>query len=215
MAIKRLSTPLDLGKELGVAKESPTTGGSEVYEFSLDSEAVLISLFVAATSGDVNVSVNTEGAQGQDVEVIVFPTITAPTSELLLRKTASVLRKVRVYITYTGACTYDIRARGVSGGASSFKILGNSNILMSQIDASTTPIALIPASLTDRASVAIKNYNTTGVLFLGGTAGEADPTIGWPVGPQESYVVDVSAGQEIYGRSDAGTIDVRLSETGG
>ncbi len=215
MAIKKLNTPLDLGKEVQVVKTSVVSAGSQTYELSIDAESVLISLFVNATAGNVDVQVLTEGATGHDVEVITFPTVTAPTTDLLLRKAASVLRKIRVKITYTGSAEFEVRARGVTAGAASFKLIGNNDLKMSQIDVSTTATSLISASLTDRASVAIKNYNTTGVLFIGGTTGEASTTSGWPVGPQESYVVDVAAGQEIYGIADSGTIDVRISETGG
>lgn len=213
--IKILTSPLDLGKEIQVASKSVMAANSETYELSIDAESVLVSLFVNTTAGDVDVNVTTEGKEGHDVDIINFPTVSAPTTDLLLRKAASALRKIRITITTTDAAEYEVRVRGVTAGAASFKLIGNENIRMSQIDIGTTATALIPASLTDRASVAIKNYNITGVLYLGGTAGEATTSEGWPVGPQESYVVDVAAGQAIYGVADSGTIDVRVSETGG
>lgn len=125
MAIKKLATPLDLGKEIQVEKTSVSGATSETYELSLDAEAVLVSLFVNTTSGDVDVSVLTEGATGYDVEAFAFPTVSAPTTDLLLRKSASVLRKVRIVVTTTDSAEFEIRARGVSAAAASVTIEGS------------------------------------------------------------------------------------------
>lgn len=216
MITKKLATPLDLGKELQIANESVTAAGSMEYEFSIDAESVLVSLFVNATGGDVDVQVFTEGASGNDVEVITFPTISSPTSELLLRKAAAVLRKVRIRVTYTGTATFEIRARGVSAGAASVAIEGSANFAVSQTDITTTASTLIPASLTDRRGILVRN-NSTGsqILYLAETLAKATTAVGYPIPNGGNITIDLQAGAEIYAVADAGSIDVRIVEVGG
>lgn len=207
--------PLKLGKEITVLNKTAPAAGSDEVSFIIESDTVLVSLQASVVTGDLDVDVFTEGTDGVQVRTINFPTLTAPTTDLVLRKASATMQKIVVKVTYTGSCSFIIRARGTATGEASFRILGNNDLLMSQKDVSTTAVSLIAAGLTDRSSVAVKNNNTTGILYVGGSAGEATTTDGWPVGPQEVFVVDIAAGQELYGIADAGTIDVRLSESGG
>lgn len=217
MAVKILNTPLDLGKEVRVVQNSPTAAGSEIYQLSLDAEAVLVSLYVSATSGDVDVNVTTEGAEGQDVEVITFPTISAPVTELLLRKSASVLRKIRINVTYTGSCSFEIRARGVSAAASSVVIEGASDFSVTQKDITTTATTLLAASLTDRRGILVKNNNigSAEVLYIANTLAKATSAVGFPIEVGGNLSLDLQAGSELYAISSSGTIDVRIVEAGG
>jgi hypothetical protein len=114
MTIVNLNTPLDHGKELQLAKESITSANTCTYAFSLDAEAALLSIFVSATTGDVNVQVFTEGSDGTIANLYTFPTISSPTSELILKQIVPPLRKLRVKVTCTDTATFELRARGVS-----------------------------------------------------------------------------------------------------
>lgn len=208
-------SPLKVGKEVVLLEGSLSGTGTKETLISLDADTILISVQASVVTGTLKVDAYTEGTDGVRTNIISFPELTAPTTDLVLRKAAATMQKVYLVVTYSGDSTFHIRGRGTSTGAASFKILGNNDLQMSQMDVTTSAAPLVSAALTDRASVAIKNYSTTLTIFLGGTAAEATPANGWPVGPQEGYVVDVAAGQEIYAVTTSGTADVRISETGG
>jgi len=217
MGVKvKTSNPLSQGKEAQIFNESPTEAGTMTEYISVDADTVLFSLQASVITGTLKVNVYTEGGDGATVKTIDFPILSSPTVDLLLRKASATMQRVKVEVIYTGACSFIIRARGTATGEASFKILGANDLVTSQFTVTTTVGPVITASLTDRATVVIKNYNlSSGTLFIGGTALQATVAEGYPVGPQESFVVDVQAGQEIYGVADAGTIDVRIAETGG
>jgi hypothetical protein len=216
MAVRNQSLgPLKQGHEITALSDSPTAAGSDEIIFVIQADTVLISLQASVVSGTLKVEVFTEGDKGAEVKTIEFPELSAPTSELLLRKASATMQKVIIRATYTGSCTYIVRARGTGTGEASFRILGSNNLTTSATTATTTAGAIVTAALTDRATVVIKNYNTTGTVFLGGTLAEASTTDGYPVGPQEAFVIDLAAGQEIYGITDSGSVDIRIAETGG
>lgn len=202
MTIKRLATPIDLGKELQVVKTSVAAASTEIYEFSMDAEAVLISLYVGSTSGDVDVSVFTEGATGNQTEVITFPTVSATTAEMLLRKSASILRKVRVQVTTTDAASFEVRARGVSAGAASVQIAGASSIQVTRTAVTTSPSILITSTLLDRQGILIENISDLtapiGTLYIAETLAKATTSAGHPIRPGGNFSVDVKAGGELY-----------------
>jgi hypothetical protein len=217
MAIKvKTAGPLTQGKEIQVMKESPTSAGTQSIMFSVDAETVLVSLAVVTTAGDLDVKVYTQGGDdGQELNIISFPTISAPTTTLVLKKAAQTLQRVRVEATYTGSCSFVIRVRGISGGTADVRILGASNASATATVITATPGAIVPASLTDRKGVVIKNNNTSGILYLGFSMAEAAIATGYPVGPQEALALDVDSGVEVYGVSDSSPIDIRLLEAGG
>ena len=215
--IAHTAGPLTQGKEVQVLKAAPTAADTTSVRFSLDAETVLISLAIVSTAGDVNVKVFTQGGEdAQELEIIAFPTITAPTTSLVMKKAAQALQRVRVEVICTGACSYNIRARGISGGAADDRILGATTATASRINVTTAPLAIVPVALTDRSGVVVKNNNlTAGKLYLGFSAAQAVTTVGYPVGPQEALALDVDAGVAVFAIADAGIIDVRLLEAGG
>lgn len=206
--------PLDTGKTITVLSKNESTAGTESQTFTIDSEAVLFSLYVTSVTGTLNISVHTQADTGKSIKVLDFPAITGPTTDLLLRKIADVMSIVRVDVTWTGACQFELRARGVSGGTTSVKLAGATNAKASQINCPASETVLIPVALTDRSGLAIKNNNTTGILYVGFSVGESAPATGWPMGPGESLLVDVAAGQAVYGTGST-TIDVRVLQAGG
>ena len=214
MGTKEFPGALPRGKERQVIAESPTAAGSKTVELGVDADTVIVSLFVSSVSGDLDVSVDTLGGDAS-VQVISFPTVSSPTADLLIRKAAAIMDRIRITATYTDAVDYEVRVRGVGTGEASVKILGVNDATASQNDVSTTEEILVPASLTDRAGLILKNNSSTGILYIGFTVAETTAANGYPIGPGEALGIDVAAGQEIYGIASAGTIDVRLMEAGG
>lgn len=205
---------LPTGKERLVISEIQSTAGSKTVELGVDADTVIVSLFVTSVSGDLNVTVDTVGGAGS-VQVISFPTISSPTADLLIRKAAAIMDRIRITATYTAGVEYEVRVRGVSTGEASVKILGANTATASQKDISTSASVLVPAALTERAGLIVRNTDASNTLYIGFTLAETTVGNGYPIGPGESLGIDVAAGQEVYAISSAGTIDTRIMEAGG
>ena len=214
MIISNTSIPLDLGKEIQVMDVTDTVAGSKTAKFAVDAESVLISLYVGSISGDLDVTVYTVGKDGEEVAVITFPTISSPTTELFLKKAASVLQRIRVVVTYTGACEFNIRARGVSAEAASVKILGQNAGKNYATTITTTPALLIPISLVDRVGIAIHNTSATKTIYMGFTALSTTVTDGWEIAPGEKLGLDIASGVEVYCMVTSGSVTAKILEAG-
>jgi len=204
--------PLSPGKDYLLVTKTNAPANVEEHYLSIDSDTVLISLYVSSlSSGTFNVDVYTLTTDDKLSKVISFPTLTAPTSELLLRKAAAVMQRIKVVITYTGTASFEVRARGLSAGEMSVKIQGASTAKAQKLTVGMTPGLLIPAALNGRSSLVLKNNNASGTLYLGFTLTEATTAIGYPLGPGESMGLDLESGAEVYAVGTA-VIDVRVIE---
>lgn len=208
------TSPIPVGKTSPLLiVPDPTIGDWEVH-FSLDADSVLFSLYVGALpSGSLTVTAYAVADEGKEVEIVSFPTITSPTANLLLRKAAVSLSRVRVVISSTGPATFDLRARGISAGETSVKIESAPNLLTSQLTVSTTPLSILSSSLTDRSGIVIRNWGST-TVYLGETSAKATSAVGYPLGAGESIGIDIQAGQVVYGATAAGSTDLRIFEAG-
>jgi hypothetical protein len=208
--------PLTQGKEVQVLKSTKTAAGTETVIFSVDAETVLVSAAIISTSGDVTIKVYTQGGDdGQELEIISFPTISAPTTSLVMRKAAQTLQRVKVEVTYTGACAYNIRARGVAAAAASVTIEGSGNFTVEQKDVTTSAAVLLAAGLTDRRGILVRNHATTETLYIAETLAKATTADGYPVPAGGNIAIDLQAGAAIYAVADSGTIDTRIVQVGG
>lgn len=205
---------LALGKTETIVSETASIAGSKSVDFTVESDSILISVYAEVVSGSLSISVYTLTDNGKEVAVINFPVLTAPTSELLLKKAAAVMSRVKVVATYSGATTFEVRARGINAGETSVKLLGSSSGKASQVSVGTTPMPLFPVSLQDRAGLIVKNNSNSGILYIGYSIGEAVVGNGYPIGAGESLGIDIGSGVIVYARSDVGTLDIRLMESG-
>ncbi len=212
-SVKMWPGSLPQGKEKLLIDKAPTAAGTDIAEIGIDADTVIISLFVSSLSGDLDIVVDTLAGSG-DITVINFPTISAPTTNLFIKKAAAIMDKIRVTATYTDAVDYEVYVRGVGTGEASVRILGSNDAEASQTDIGTSATIIIPAALTDRSGLIIKNNDSSANLFIGYTALEATLANGYPIGPGESIGIDIASGQELFGIASAGTIDVRIMEAG-
>lgn len=210
----KYSGSLPRGKEHLLISESPTQAGSKTESIGIDSDSVLVSLFVTSITGTIDVTVYTEVDTGQESEIISFPQINSSTANLLIRKAALSMDRVRVEAVYTGACEYSVRVRGIGAGEASVKIQGQSNASASQSNVGTSAQIVIPSTLDDRVGLVLKNNSASGTLYIGFTMAEASLGNAYPLAPGESLGMDLAAGQAIYGLSSSGTIDVRILQAG-
>lgn len=190
--------------------------GSKTVEASVESDSVLVSLFAEVVSGTLDVVVYTLTESGKEVEILSFPQLAAPTGELVIKKAAVTMSRIKIVATYSGDSTFEVRARGIGIGETSVKIAGADEAKASQKDISTgTPTVLIGSSLTDRGGMVIKNYTAGTVLYVGFSPAETTLANGYPIGSFESLGLDIASGVTVYAVADTGTVDVRLLESGG
>lgn len=208
---------LHAGTQERLISEVTIGSGSTVREGSIASDSVLVTLWVnSVTSGDLQVTVYTLTDNGKEKEIITFPTLAAPTTELLLRKSAISLQRFRVVATYSGICDYEIYVRAIEGaGESSSRITGATSWRVSQEDVTTSAAVLIAASLEDRQGVLVKNWSSSGTVFIAEQLASATISIGYPLAPKDALALDIAAGTAVYAVSDAGTVDIRIVEAGG
>lgn len=192
-----------------------STSGTSTKEVSVESDNVLISLYVDSTAGDVDVSVATLTDEGKEVDIVVFPTVSSPTSELLIRKSAVTMSRVLVTATYTDSCSFEVRARGIGTGESSVRILGVNEWSVETATVGTSAALLIPTSLTDRNGIAIRNHDATEDIYIAPTLALATIADGWPVLAGETVQMDLTAGSEVYAIGTGSGIDIRIIQAGG
>ena len=208
------------GTQARILQESPTQAGSTVREGSVNSDSLLATLWVRSVSPGATLSVRlvtlTEGGEdstpSQEYQILQFPDLTAPTTQLLVSKAAVTMQRFRVYAAYTGAVSYEIYVRALaSAAAADVSIQGSKSLVTSQITVGTTPVVLIPSALTDRTGLVVKQWQGSGNLYMSEDSGKL-PGSAWPLAPKDALALDVAAGVTIYALSDSGDIDVRLAE---
>jgi hypothetical protein len=132
-----------------------------------------------------------------------------------LKKSGIAMSRFRVVATYTGICQYEVYIRAIEGaGESSVRILGSNGFQVTQLTVPAVATELLPASLTDRTGVIIKNWSTTTNMYVAESSVKATVAGGYPVAPRDNVTLDVAAGVSIWAISESGTVDVRLGESG-
>jgi hypothetical protein len=214
-----MSVRIPHDKQRQVVKASPTAADTVYFDLVLENASVLVSLFVRSLSGTIDVSVETyNDAKNEFVEVIVFPQVSAPTTNLLLKKASVAMDNCRVKVSYSDAVDYTIHAKGLTIGSTDAKLLGAESGDTVQTDiTSAAAQVLIPAALTARAGVMFHNTNTAAadILYWSYSAAKATTALGFPLYPGGVATMDIDSGVTIYATSAGATIDVRIAEVGG
>ena len=86
---------------------------------------------------------------------------------------------------------------------------------MSKKTVNNVAALLLPASLVDRTAIAIKNWSSSGTIYVGETIAKANQNNGWPIGPKDALGLDIQAGVELYAVAVDGPCDIRIIESGG
>ena len=152
---------------------------------------------------------------GKEILLFKFPTLTAPTVDLQLKKSGVSMARFIVRAEYSGVCRYEIYVRAIEGaGESNVKIVGAAELQTSAVTVTETPGVLIPSTLTDRTGISILNYQGAGVLFVSEDISKL-PEQAWPVPKGGGWSLDITAGVTLYAVSSSGDLDVRIAEAGG
>jgi hypothetical protein len=207
---------LKTGLQEIVLRASPVSGGTITKDLSIQSDAALFLLWVNATSGDITVEIyGILDSDGKEVLLTAFPKINTPSTEISQKRTGTSPTRLRVKVTHIGACDFELSARAVSTGSSDTRILGGASLRVSKKTVNSVPSLLVPASLVDRAAIAIKNWSTSGTIYIGETIAKANQNNGWPIGPRDALGIDIQAGVELYATAVDGPCDIRIIESGG
>lgn len=209
-------SPIPQGRTQRVALVQESAAGTASWTFTTEADAVLISLYVSSVSADLDIAVYTQTEDGKDLLISTFPTVSAPTANLLIKKATTIIAQVRVEATWSGAASFELYGRGVSSAESSVRVLGAQTAKVTQTTLPATPTLIVASSLTDRGGLIIKNNNGLGgsAIYFGFTPLEASIADGYPLSAQESLGMDISAGVEVYALSVSGTSDLRIIEAG-
>lgn len=209
---------LQQGSELQALNITSVDAGQWNADFSIQSDALLVTLIATSVSSSLDVSVvgidQESGLESEDI--IAFPQITGPASNLIIRRSGTAPASLRLkVVTGVGGATFRVKVRAVNAGTSDTKILGAGGMEVDQQTVDTTPIVLIATALTDRAGILVKNWSGTQTIYIAETMAKANSAIGYPLGPKDAISMDVDAGVTIWAVSDAVGADVRLVEAGG
>ena len=205
---------LNSGTQSTLIKESTSQPGTTSRDVGIETDAILLALVVTSITGTLDINVYSV-ADGQKSLLLSFPQVTAATTSVLLRRSAITTSSVHIEATYSGQCSYTLQARAVGAGASDTKILGAGGWKVSQQTLGTTAALLVPVAFNDRAGVLIRNWSVTQTIYVAESSASADPGIGYPLAPKETIAIDIAAGAEVWGESDAAGADVRIVEAGG
>jgi hypothetical protein len=214
---------LNKGVQQSVLRREETLAGTAEATFAVSTDSLLTTLFVEIASGslDVGVYAITVGGTGESTpphEVLLysFPTINAPTVNLLVQSAAAVTQKVRIKATWTGSVKFDVQARAIDGGASKTQVITAGSIEMDQKTINTgAPQVLIPLSLVDGVGFLVKNWSINGaIVYVAETSAKAIPAKGFPVSPGDCFDVSVKAGQAYYASSTVDGADLRIIKGG-
>lgn len=186
--------------------------GTHKIHFAVHADTLLLSLFVRSlATGTVTVTASTLHYPNEELPVISFPVLSAPTTELVLKKAAVVLSNCTLTIEYTGTCDLQVVAKGLSVGDLSVSVVGASELQTRKSLIGTSPTILIPAALEDRAGLLVKNWSNA-TVYLAESSAQLVADQGYPITPGESLAIDVAAGQVIWAQSTKPNTDIRIVE---
>lgn len=217
----RAPSTIHPGSQYVLLRETPTAASTFDVVFVNQADAVLLTLFVNSTAGDVDVKLYniTQGGPAdsqppQESQVLSFPTVNAPTATLLVQVAPVTTSRLRLKVTTTGAADFEVQARAINGGASNTRVISSSSIRTDQKTINTgAPQEIIPASLTDQIGFMIRNWSANGAnIFWSTDVSKATPAQGWPLSPGDVSSISVRGGQAVYASSDVDGADLRLVE---
>ena len=207
---------LKTGLQEIVLRAAPVSAGTITKDLSIQSDAALFLLWVNSTAGDITVEIyGILDSDNKEVLLTSFPKLNAPSIEISQKRTGTAPTRLRVKVTHTAGCDFELSARAVSTGSSDTRILGGATLKVSKKTVNSNASLLVPSSLLDRTAIAIKNWSSSGTIYIGETIAKANQNNGWPIGPKDALGLDIQAGVELYAIAVDGPCDIRIIESGG
>ena len=164
-------------------------------------------------------TVSTFTEDGKSVDIIVFPQLSATSTELLLKKASVALSNIEVTAVASGACSYQVFAKGLSSGevdiaaGATFTPSGLTvGGLTTEVDINDASwVALPTTALTDRNALSVQNVSGFEMKVRYTAAGGYNGMV-IATGAERHY--DITDSITLYGRaiSGAGTVSVNVEE---
>jgi hypothetical protein len=225
---------INTGTQVRFINETTVGAGTTSLDGSLKGDSLLASLYVdSISSGTLTVSVFTLTDSGKEALLFSFPIVAAPTASLLLKASGISLQRFRVQADYTGICTYEVYVRSIDGvGTQDINVLGqpiqvtvaSGNIDVrilppsvwqtSQVTVGTSAVTIIPAALTDRKGLLVKNWSSTTDCYIAESLPAASTATAYPLSARDAIAIDLTAGTAVYGITVSGTADIRIVQAG-
>lgn len=219
-----LQPPVKLhpGSQRTILDVSPTSASTHEIWFENQADSIMLTLFVNTSAGDVSVKLYsiTQGGPGQasshELEILSFPTVTGPTSTLLVEVASVTTTRLKLVATTTDAASFEVQARAINGGASDVRVVTAGSITMEQKTINSGPAqVLVAASLTESVGFLVKNWSVnSAVVYIAETPAKATAGTGFPLAPGDSFDVSVKAGQTYYATATVDGADLRIVKGG-
>lgn len=204
---------LDKGYQESVVKVDSPVSGKKNGAIVTEGDTILTALFVEELVGELDVKCYAITRPGHRVLLYSYPTITAPTPELLLKSTPLTTVNVLVETVWTGQAKFELYGRAVDGGTTEAKIITSDFILTDQQTVNTTPTTLVAASLEDGIAFEVTNWSSNGaVLYISTDIAKTTEAEGYPIPAGASRSISVKAGQTWYVVSSKNGADLRIME---
>jgi hypothetical protein len=221
----KLRGDLPTGKAKVLIDETITTDGSTTATFATDADGVLVWTHVSAITGTLDISIYTYLETGEEVLLTTFPTLSAPTADIVVKKAATIAQRIKIVATYTGTASYKIVVRGLRAGEldATVTIVGANNSKFTGVEVGTSATILLASSLTDRQGFVIKNWHEDGnaILYIADSliAAVAGNGHAYPLARGEALPADLQSGVDLYAIFDTANItpgykNVRIIEGG-
>lgn len=216
--IDQTKSPLRLNDQVKIFDEVLVGSGTLEKYIRVESASIYSGLYVSSISGTLDIKIEALGNENQFTEPLInYENITAVTSTVVERQAARTFELVRITVTYTDDCEFNLHLRGIDAGEGSVRITGANVFNVEQMTIPTVSTVLIGATLSSRQGILISNENSSGNLLVAETS--AKVTTGTEVmviRPNGGTLsIDLGPGQTLYARSVSGTVDVRIAQVGG
>lgn len=206
---------LKTGLQELVIREATVAAGTTIKDISVQSDAVLALLWINSISGSLTLTVYGILDNGKQIPVVELVPATTPTPIIIQKRSGLVPTRLRVVASYTGAVNYEVSLRAINAGIVDTRVVGAGTLTVQQNNVNHVPKVLIAASNSDRSAIAIKNWSTSGTIYIGESISKTNQAKGWPIGPKDALGLDIQAGVTIYAVSDGAVCDIRIIESGG
>jgi len=214
---------LQKGVQQSLIRRDAMVSGSADVQFETLSDSLLVTLFAEVLTGTLDVSIwaitvggPADSTPAQEIKLFSFPTISAPSTDLLIQTAAAVTQRLRIKATWIGAAKFDVQARAIDGGTSKSQVITAGALVMDKVTINAgAPQILIPFSLTESVGFLVKNWSSNGaVVYVAETTAKATPSLGFPIAPGDTFDVSVKAGQAYYASSSINGADLRIIKGG-
>jgi hypothetical protein len=109
--VSKIARPLEYGKQVTLQPLEELAAGTRNFYLTLDSSAVIISLYVPTLSGNVDCRVYTRTDENHEILLKQFTQVTSAMSELTLLRVDDTMGEVRVELISTGTSEIEVKAR--------------------------------------------------------------------------------------------------------